>query len=593
MQEISTHTNPAELCQRRIKLELLKAIYRQLPVIMVMAPIGAVMFALLQSDFVSRIDLILWLLGVCALNGLGSGWLYLNFRRNGTRLEQTNRLHRFLVVFAACVGLIWGLAGVLFLSVESHEQGLLTFVWLWALAAMISAATVPLARVFHWLVYPILIPLAVRTVLVGDGFYVAMGVTTIVYLLGLVFLYRINHRAFVEAVTLHFQNIDLIHQLKQQKEDAEQANKAKSQFLAAASHDLRQPVHAQGLYIAELDEYVDHPRGRRILAGLESSIDALRRMFDAVLDIAKLDAGVVTPQKQDFPLATLLDEIRSETMPQSREDGIDLRFVLSRLTVRSDRVLLGRILRNFVTNALRYTPTGRVVVGCRRRSGHAHIEVWDTGIGIDVSQLDTIFNEFYQIGNPERDRDKGLGLGLAIARRISRLLGHEVSVRSTPNRGSMFSVAVPLATAIAPMLDAPSEDFDLTGVNVVLIEDETQIADAMQGLLTRWGCRVLNATNADAAITRLAHWPHQADVILADYRLAGQDTGALAIQRLREFLERHVPAIVVTGDTAPVRIQEAFLHGDPVFHKPVRPEFLRLGIARACGRDLGGESRHI
>jgi signal transduction histidine kinase len=269
-----------------------------------------------------------------------------------------------------------------------------------------------------------LAPITIRLAAEMDPLHIGLAAATVVYGVTQTYFYQNIHKTLLEALRLKYENVDLVKMLTLQKERAEQANLAKSRFLAAASHDLRQPLHAQGLFLTELDYYVDHPRGRMILGGLESSVHAMARLFNALLDISKLDAGIVEPDVSSFRIDLLLQEIQQEFMPQAEELGINLQIVPSRAVVRSDQALLGSILRNFVSNALRYTHRGRVLLGCRRRGGDIEIQVWDTGIGIPSSQLKEIFQEFHQIGNPERDREKGLGLGLAIAKRTSQLLAH-------------------------------------------------------------------------------------------------------------------------------------------------------------------------
>lgn len=573
-----------ELRRREIQLEMNRTLYQQFPVIMFLAPTGAILLILFQSEFISPTVWLPWLISILIINGLGSGLMFTLYKKYGSQPENADQLHRLLIIYTTIIGSIWGAVGILFLPVESREHQLLSFVWLWALAAMISASLVALVQVFHILLILILLPLAINSALYGDPFHLIMAAATTAFMFGLAFMYRSNNKTFLQAVSMRFQNAELIEQLQRKKLEAEQANLAKSKFLSAASHDLRQPVHAQGLYIAELDDYIDNPRGRMVLAGLENSVHALRQLLDSVLDIAKLDAGVVSLHKQDIPVESLFEEIRAVFAPQYMDQGIALRTTHTSAIVNSDRNLLAQILRNLVANALRYTLKGRVLIGCRQRDKHIRIEVWDTGIGISPEQTDSIFNEFYQVGNAERDREKGLGLGLAIVRRICELLEYRISVHSVPNKGSMFRVEVPVGLTAPSIDNSPSEQADLKGVSIVLIENELQVLNAMLGLLKHWGCHVLDAASAEVAIKKLVDWPHQPEVIVTDYRLHGRETGITAIEQIRNMLSIELPAIIITGDTAPERIQEAFRNGHPVLHKPVSSDLLRANIAQACGR---------
>ncbi len=233
-------------------------------------------------------------------------------------------------------------------------------------------------------------------------------------------------------------------ELQAAKEAAERAAVAKSRFLAAASHDLRQPAQAMMVF-AELLQYHVQPTGEKLLVHLRQSIDAIADMLDALLHVSRIEAGIVAPQVETFAVGTLIDQMAAEFSAQLAFGAVAFRHVRCSATVRSDPVLLARILRNLISNARRYTREGRILVGCRRQAGAVRIEVWDTGPGIPADKLDEIFEEFVQLGNTERDRQKGLGLGLAIVRGLARVLGHRVAVRSRPGRGSVFSVEVPLA----------------------------------------------------------------------------------------------------------------------------------------------------
>ena len=239
------------------------------------------------------------------------------------------------------------------------------------------------------------------------------------------------------------------HRLRAAMEDACQANAAKSRFLAAASHDLRQPMQALRLYLDTLDRRIDDSLDRRILGGALQALAAGEDLLRNFLDVSVLESGILKPDMSDLPVADVMADLAAECGVLARDKGLELRMVGSNLRVRSDATLLKRLLRNLLTNAIRYTSAGRVVVGCRRKGAFVRIEVWDTGIGIPADQLQAVFEDFYQIGNPERDRTKGLGLGLSVVERAARLLGHQITVTSRPGQGSMFAVTVPLVKGTA------------------------------------------------------------------------------------------------------------------------------------------------
>lgn len=360
---------------------------------------------------------------------------------------------------------------------------------------------------------------------------------------------------------------------------AEAANAAKSKFLAAASHDIRQPVQSMMLLIEVLAQQLAGHPAHRLIEPLDKSLDALRMLLNGLLDISKLEAGVVDTRIEPVALGPLLDRLAGEYAIRAGEKGVDLRLVGTRAWALSDKAQLERILRNLLENALRYTAAGTILVGCRRRGGQLRIEVHDTGIGIPADQIEHIFTEFHQVGNPERDRSQGLGLGLAIVRRLARMLGHEVAVRSRLGRGSCFQVAMPAAPATAPAtVAAPVGGRAGNGVTVLVIDDEAMLREGFRDLLESWGFSVVVAGSEEEAVAAIAARDLSPGLILADYRLRGGETGIGAIARIRRVTGRHVPAVLVTGDTDPARIVEAERGDHRLLHKPVAPADLRAAV---------------
>ncbi len=359
----------------------------------------------------------------------------------------------------------------------------------------------------------------------------------------------------------------------------EAANLAKSRFLAAASHDLRQPLHALNLFVAQLRTETDPAERSRVTGQIDAAVTAMNDLFNALLDISKLDAGVLAPEPTTFPVAHLLKHMETTFAPAAREKGLRLQFVPSAAWVRSDFILLERILLNLVSNAIRYTVRGGVLVGCRRRGQQLRIEVWDSGIGIPEDQRENIFGEFCQLAASERDRRGGLGLGLAIVDRLCRLLDHRLELTSTLGRGSRFALSLPMVAAPLEPIEysiAPKAMADpASGKLIVVIEDDALALDAMRGLLRRWGCLVVTAESESAALASLADDDQLPDLIISDYRLADGHTGIEAIQRLRSALGAPIPAFLVTGDIAPERLREAGANGFHLLHKPVDPMALR------------------
>lgn len=374
-------------------------------------------------------------------------------------------------------------------------------------------------------------------------------------------------------------------ELTVQKELAESATQAKSRFLAAASHDLRQPMHALNLYLGALSRFDLPPAAQPVLASVRHCAQTMDEMFRALLDISRLDASVMRADYSHFPIAAVLDKIRVEFAQQASEKGLRLRVAACALAVRSDVELLERIVRNLVSNALRYTASGTVLVGCRRIGGVLRLAVYDTGAGIDAQDQGAVFEEFYQVGNPERDRVQGLGLGLAIVERLARLLEAPLALRSQVGRGSVFSIDLPLALAdcgagLPAPLDAPPDDADRGTPLIAVIDDEVLIRDATGMLLAQAGYHVVVAASGAEILGLLGASARVPDAIVCDYRLRDNETGFDVVNALREEFNSDIPALLITGDTSPERIKQVLATGLPILHKPLQDHVLLAALAR-------------
>ena len=376
-------------------------------------------------------------------------------------------------------------------------------------------------------------------------------------------------------------------ELRQKKEQAEEANHDKSRFLAAASHDLRQPLHALGLFVDELRRKVSTPEQIKVVELIEESIAAMSKLLNSLLDVSKLDAGVVVPRVHSFAIQVLLNRMENDYRSMAAGKGLLLRIRPSMARVESDSILLERILLNLINNAIAYTPEGgRILVACRKRGSRLHIEVRDNGIGIDKENQTNIFREFFQLGNEERRRDKGLGLGLAIVDRLSRLLNHPVFLCSAPGRGSVFTVDIPLAEDIAEeakremdgsvipsMKEQPVyQTKTLQDARVLVVDDDELVLSGTVGLLEAWGCSVSMATSVAEACDQLDSG--EFDLLICDFRLA--DGAGLDVIRAAERIHHaYVPSILISGDTGPEVLRKVTTEGRHLLHKPVRPAKLR------------------
>lgn len=366
--------------------------------------------------------------------------------------------------------------------------------------------------------------------------------------------------------------------LQAAKEEAERANRAKSLFLASASHDLRQPMHAMQMYIAALRHKVRDSDSLSIVSDIEAVSISTARLLNALLDVSRLEAGAVKPQLENFAVQEIFRRVGRSFRPEAYRKNLQLRFVPTSAFVHSDSDLLERVIGNFTSNAIRYTEKGKVLIGCRRRGDRIAIEVWDTGCGIPEEHRSTVFEDFHQLHNQERDRGKGLGLGLAIVRRLALCLNHQIEHSSTVGKGSRFAVLVQrskpqIATRVEPggRKELPS---DLTGIRVLLIENDLDVLNATTQLLRFWGCRVTATSRFEDAMKNIEEGLRP-DAVIADFRLPGHVNGLRAIAEIRAIMQQPIPGIVVTGDVEGIDLRALDGQAINVLYKPLRPAKLR------------------
>jgi signal transduction histidine kinase len=409
----------------------------------------------------------------------------------------------------------------------------------------------------------------------------SVGLLLTLYLWVLAGLANNAWRNFSESVHIRFQERALNEQLTEALEQANQANQAKTRFLAAASHDLRQPLHTIGLLVAALSLRQIEGRDREVVDLLSQVTVALSEQLDQLLDISKLDAGVVTPARKMVDLGEMLRMHHAEMRAVIEAKG--LRAVLDAPTgirCRTDPALVLRVLRNLTENAVKFTDRGTVTLRLRVEQGVARISVEDTGCGIPPAQQEMVFEEFYQVGNPERDRTKGLGLGLSIVRRLSRLLDIGVELRSDAGRGTTVTLALPMHVqgADAPAAVEPSSPpHDFAGRTVLVVDDERSVRIGMRVLLEELGCRCLEAASGEEALRQVR--VARPDVILADLRLRSGENGIDVVARVAQAIGP-VPALLISGDTAPDRLLEAQRAGIKLLHKPLGLPALRAELGR-------------
>ena len=507
---------------------------------------------------------------------LGVAIAYVRSRARATTASWLRRQQATLLLSS----LVWSLAGPLLLhGNDAIYAATLLLVLLSVAVTGLSAISVDKLSVLLWLApLSAAIPATLLWGNLDSQEYRALGVLSMVFLVVHLRMALMQHATLDRAIRTQLDNAALVERLNHQVALTEQASIDKSRFLAAASHDLRQPLHALSFFGSTLERKLSGSPEHTIIFNMMRSIEALDRSFNAILDVSKLDAQAVEPHVQSFALRDLFRRLQMSFGGQAEAAGLQLRFKTGGRTVRSDPQLLERTLANLIHNALTYCREGGVVVVARAWKGGTNIEVWDTGIGIAEPELSKIFSEFYQIANPERDRTKGLGIGLAIVARLTKLLGHPLTVRSRVGRGSLFRIWIKGAQyeqleEFAVGSDTiPAEPVD--DKTILFIDDEEAIRTSVCETLRDWGYSVIEVSSIHEAQAAVVQHGRAIDLIISDLRLRDGEDGLIAIDQIREQLRSNVPAILVTGDTAPAQVQRIHESGHIALFKPVPPREL-------------------
>ena len=536
---------------------------------------SALAFAL--WDVVSHTTIVIWLslmIVMILFRAVG----YISYRRYFTS-GQIKKYGNYLIIGSAVAGLIWGIGGAAMLPMDNREYQLFVLFVLMSMGVgSTSSLYIFLPAFFAF--FPILIlPASIKLLYLGGTLPITLGLMSLIYVVAISF-FNINlNRTLKESFRLRFENVDLVEQLREQKKEADNANLAKSKFLAAASHDLRQPLYALSLFTSVLEELVKAPEILRVVAQIKTSGDSMKSMFNTLLNISQLDAGVMNPEKTNFLLQPLFNTLANNFDPLAKQKNILMHWPTEDYAVHSDRELVEQILRNFISNAIRYTDEGSITIHCKTKSGQLIISVSDTGIGISEDNKKVVFEEYKQIGNPERDQKKGLGLGLAIVQRTAELLQHEITVESQLNQGSKFSISIEQAEIedceVKQNLVEQEQSDAHADTLIVVIDDDTSVLEGTQILFENWGCNVITATNQEQALTLLKQKDRTPDGIIADYRLRNNETGITAIHSIHAKYHGSIPALIVTGDIAVDRLKNVDRSGIQMLPKPISTLKLR------------------
>lgn len=571
----------AEL-QLRLRHEQIRLLARNVPALVSGTLIlGSGAAALLWSNQQPRELIVGWLLTLIALS-LWRLWSARRFWQDTHRGGLPAQWARTFVMASALAGLCWGSLAWLFFTPDNPLNLAVVAI---VLMAILSSATQSLGPYFpsHLaFALPCALPFAARCLWSGDGGLITLGVLTAVFLImAELFSLRIA-RAIEDALRLRFENESLVAQLRVEKERAESANLAKTRFLATASHDLRQPIHAMSLFVPALKALASRaeiaPRTVASIADrMQDALDTMGQLLNRLLDISRLDAGALQPREQAVPLAPLFRRVCDEVAQQVRAKRLRLRVRDGGLSVLADPGVLHTILSNLTSNAVRYTERGGVLLAARRRGDRIRIEIWDSGVGIEAHDLPHVTEEFYQAGNVRRDARqlRGFGLGLAIVKRSADLLGSQLACRSLPGRGSVFSIDLPeTATPANPTPEQPPADVARPSRTVLVVDDDEQILTAMGYLLKGWGHEPLVARTLDDALACVAASGRPPELALVDMHLDNGETGVQVIEALRARLGTSLRVAIVTGDTSPSVLATIRAAGVTGLHKPVDQQTL-------------------
>ena len=575
-------TGSAPRDESRESLELVRHLYLNGPIPILANIVSSSVLAAMVWDDVDAIIWGYWLGAQVMLASVRMG-LVLAFKRD-ERKRTPSWWGGWFAVGALCSGCLWGLLPLFAMQTGSTFNVLSIMLVMYGMISGSVASNSAVYPAYLGYAVPAGGGLVFRLAMEGGDYGYLSGLMAVFLLVNLAFAW--NHRSLVRSVIRkRLDNERLLKVLDERRRQAEKASRDKSRFLASVSHDLRQPLHALDLFHGSLAGRLSSEDQRELLELARRSSRSLAEMLGELMDVARLDAGKVEARLERLRLAPLMRECVEELRPLAVGKELSLHLRIPRgVCVETDPVLLKRILRNLLANAIQHTDTGGVLVGARRRGSTVRIEVHDTGPGIDEESLGKVFDEFYQVRNPERDREKGLGLGLAIVRRLAGLLGCEVEARSRFGRGSCFAVTMPVCESLMPCeeTDVVGDDASLAGLFVVVVDDDRAILEGMRRRLRDWGCEVLLAEGGRALMEELgSHAYLQPDWVICDYRLRDGETGLDVVAAVRRHFGASLPAAIVSGDVHPDVRRAAEAAGCVFVEKPVEEGRLRGLLASA------------
>ena len=572
------------MCEHnKIKVEQAKILYQQSPIVLV-ATLLLVMVVI--SYFQNPIEqgfLTPWAIWIVILTGIRV-YLIRAFLKQ-KQIESPDKWLNFYTIAAFLSGISWGILLLQILNpVSGNEMLLLSFI----LTGMIAGALLPLScylPAYFSFSMPMLVPFAINMFSFEGVEFTSTGFLVITFLVSMLGFSILVNRNIIDSIKLRISNVDLLQDLKTQKVLADIANNEKSRFSAATSHDLRQPLYALDLYLGALRTELQYSKQFELLDKVQISSKTLADLLNALMDVSKLDSGGVTVNAKYFDLNGVLIAICLEYEQQAKDKRIVLKTDLDKATVNTDPVLLGRILRNLISNAVNHNQNCCVTVSTTLSSDKVKIDISDSGKGMTALEVENIFSEFYQLNNPERDRNKGLGLGLAIVKRLSNLLGITIEVDSNLGKGSRFSLTLDLAIDKRKLPRVKKIDsvgnLDLAGLFIIVIDDEKNVRDATKMLLRSWGCEVLSVGSKRELMSTLLEDTYPTpDLIISDYRLRDKKSGIDAVRAASDYFKVDIPVLIVTGDSSEEIVSEITASHYTLVLKPISSQMLRGKIEK-------------
>lgn len=562
-----------------VHAEQAKILYSQSPIVLIATLLIVMVVVFFFKNRIDHSFLVHWALWILVLTG-SRVYLIRTFQKRKKVKPPIYWLKAY--AFAAFLsGISWG---ILLLQVVNPVSGneilLLSFI----LTGMLAGALLPLScylPAYFAFSIPMLVPFAINMFTFKGLAFGATGFLVITFLVSMLAFSILVNRNILDSIALRLNNIKLLDDLKIQKDLADTANSDKSRFLVATSHDLRQPLYALDLYLGALRTELQYPKQIELLDKAKLSSTTLSDLLNALMDVSKLDSGGIEVKAHCFDLMGMLIGIGIEYEPQAKEKGIQIKTNLAHVLVNSDPILLGRMIRNLISNAINHNENCYLTLSTTVINDKVRIDISDSGKGIAASELENIFSEFYQLNNPERDRNKGLGLGLAIVKRLSHLLVIPITIESEVAKGSRFSLTLAVERLkIPPFKKIEAVDnLELAGLFIIVVDDEKTVRDATKMLLRSWGCEVLlSSSQAELMMTlSLDNYPIP-DLIISDYRLRDDQNGLELVRGVHDYFTVNVPVLIVTGDSSEEIISEIVASNYAFLLKPVSSEMLREKI---------------